>query len=189
MELCNNIALSKLTNKLKTLTTILDCTSNYIWRYSQIVNLFRPFNSDSPKMPFSKSVTASKKTIQSRCKNFSSSFNFLPSVRPWQYHYTNKQTVNCTCITQYTHTLHCTVRTRAQSIRRQQRKRTSEESEMVTYNHVTEVVRSECVNHHARRMDSGAILILIVTSVGTFIISTIKQKATNVAHQTNKLNK
>ena len=60
---------------------------------------------------------------------------------------------------------------------------------MVTYNHVTEVVRSKCVNHKARRVDSRAILILIATSVGALIISTIKQTATKIAHQTNKLNK
>ena len=62
------------------------------------------------------------------------------------------------------------------------------ESEMVTYNHVTEVVRNKCVNHQARRVDSRAILILIATSVGAIIISTIKQTATKTAHQTNKLN-
>ena len=60
---------------------------------------------------------------------------------------------------------------------------------MVTYNHVTEVVRNKCVNHQARRVDSRAIHILIVTSVGASIITTIKQTATNIAHQTNKLNK
>jgi len=60
---------------------------------------------------------------------------------------------------------------------------------MVTYNHVTEVVRGKCVNQQAKRMDSRAILILIATSVGAFIIPTIKQTATDIAHQTNKLNK
>ena len=60
---------------------------------------------------------------------------------------------------------------------------------MVTYNHVTEVVRNKCVNHQARRVDSRAILILIATSVGALIIPTIKQTATYIAHQTNKLNK
>ena len=63
------------------------------------------------------------------------------------------------------------------------------ESERVTYNHVTEVVRNKCFNHQARRMDSRAILILIATSVVALIISTIKQTATKIAHQTNKLNK
>ena len=47
--------------------------------------------------------------------------------------------------------------------------RTSDKSEMVTYNHDTAVV--------------------IETFVGALIISTIKQTATNIAHQTNKLNK
>ena len=60
---------------------------------------------------------------------------------------------------------------------------------MVTYNHVTEVVRSKCVNHQARRVDSRAILILIATSVGALIIPIIKQTATHIAHQTNTLNK
>ena len=60
---------------------------------------------------------------------------------------------------------------------------------MVTYNHVTEVVRSKCVNHQARRVDSRAILILIATSVGALIIPTIKQTATDIAHEANKLNK
>ena len=63
------------------------------------------------------------------------------------------------------------------------------ESEIVTYNHVTEVVRSKCVNHQARRVDSRAILILIATSVGALIISTIKETTIKIAHQTNKLNK
>ena len=54
---------------------------------------------------------------------------------------------------------------------------------MVTYNHVTEVVRNKCVNHQARRVDSRAILILIATSVGASIILTIKQTNTNIANQ------
>ena len=60
---------------------------------------------------------------------------------------------------------------------------------MVTYNHVTAVVRSKCVNHQARRVDSRAIFILIATSVRALIIPIIKQTATDIAHQTNKLNK
>ena len=60
---------------------------------------------------------------------------------------------------------------------------------MVTYNHVTEVVRSKCVNHQARRVDLRAIVILIATSVGSLLNPTIKQTATDIAHQTNKLNK
>ena len=59
---------------------------------------------------------------------------------------------------------------------------------MVTYNHVTEVVRNKCVNHQARRVDSRAILILIATSVGALIILINKQTNTNIANQTNKLN-
>ena len=57
-------------------------------------------------------------------------------------------------------------RYRAQSVRRQQRKRASQESEMVTYKHVNEVVRNRCVKHQAKRVDSRAILLLIATSVG-----------------------
>ena len=60
---------------------------------------------------------------------------------------------------------------------------------MVTYNHVTVVVRNKCVNHQARRVDSRAILIFIATSVGALIISTVKQTATKISHQKNKLNK
>ena len=60
---------------------------------------------------------------------------------------------------------------------------------MVTYNYVTEAVRSKFVNHKARRVDSRAILILIATSVGALIDPTIKQPATDIAHQTNKLDK
>ena len=60
---------------------------------------------------------------------------------------------------------------------------------MVTYKHVTEVVRNRCVNHQAKRGDSRAILLLIATSVGALIIWIIKQTNTNIASQTNKLNK
>jgi len=74
------------------------------------------------------------------------------------------------------------MRTRAQSVRRQQRERTSVESEMVTYNHVTEVVKNKCVNHQARRVDSRAILILLGTSVGALITSTIKQTSSKISH-------
>ena len=48
---------------------------------------------------------------------------------------------------------------------------------MVTYNHVTEVVRSKCVNHKARRVDSRAILIFIATSAGALIDPTIKKNS------------
>ena len=60
---------------------------------------------------------------------------------------------------------------------------------MVTYKHVTEVVRNRFVNHMAKRVDSRAILLLIATSVGALIIWIIKQTNTNIANQTNKLNK
>merc|ERR1712081_36560 len=97
--------------------------------------------------------------------------------------------VKCTCITHYTCTLHCTIKTRAQSVKRHQRKRTSQGSEMVTYKHVTEVVRNRCVNHQANRVDSRAIHLLIATSVGALTIWIIIQTNTNFANQTNKLNK
>ena len=97
--------------------------------------------------------------------------------------------MKCTCITLYNYTVHCTIRTRAQSVRRQHRKRNSEKSEMVTYKHVTEVVRNRCVNHQAKRMVSRAIVLLNATSVGALIIWIIKQTNTNTANQTNKLNK
>ena len=60
---------------------------------------------------------------------------------------------------------------------------------MVTYKHVTEVVRNRCVNHQAKIVDLKAILHLIETSVGALIIWIIKQTNTNIANQTNKLNK
>ena len=60
---------------------------------------------------------------------------------------------------------------------------------MVTYKHVTEVVRNRCVNHQAKRVDSRAIVLLIATSVWALIILIIKQTNTNIANQTNKLNK
>ena len=61
---------------------------------------------------------------------------------------------------------------------------------MVTYKHVTEVVRNRFVNHLAKRVDSRAILLLIATSVGALIIWIIKPTNTNIAaYPTNKLNK
>merc|ERR1711954_498733 len=101
----------------------------------------------------------------------------------------NKQTVKCTSITLYNCTVHFTIRTRAQSIKRQQMRRTSQESEMVTLKHVTEVVRNRCVIHQAKRVDSRAELLLIATSVWALIIWTIKQTKTNSANQTNKQKK
>ena len=67
-------------------------------------------------------------------------------------------TVNCK--------VQCTIRNRTQSARSQQRKRTSEESEMVTYKHVNEVARIRCVKHQANRVDSGALPCLIATLMG-----------------------
>ena len=67
-----------------------------------------------------------------------------------------KQT-NCKMYMHYTVQLYCTLyyKDRAQSVRSQQRKRTSQESEMVTYKHVTEVVRNRCVKYKAKRVDSS----------------------------------
>ena len=99
------------------------------------------------------------------------------------------QIIKQTCITLYNCAVNCTIRTRPQSVRRQQRKRTSKESEMVTYKHVTEVVRNRFVNNMAKRVDSRAKLLLIATSVGALIMWIIKQTNTNISNQTNKLNK
>ena len=60
---------------------------------------------------------------------------------------------------------------------------------MVTYKLVNEVVRNRGFNHQAKRVDSRAILLLNATSVGALIIWSIKQTNTNIANQTNKLNK
>ena len=50
---------------------------------------------------------------------------------------------------------------------------------MVTYKHVTEVVRNRCVNHQAKRMVSRAIVLLNATSVRALMIPIIKQTNTN----------
>merc|ERR1711954_326460 len=49
---------------------------------------------------------------------------------------------------------------------------------MVTYKHVNEVVRKRCVKHQAKRVDSRAILLVMGTSVGAFIILIINQTNT-----------
>ena len=41
--------------------------------------------------------------------------------------------------------------------------------------------------HQAKRMDSGAILLIITTFVGALIILIIEQTNKNIANQTNKL--
>ena len=81
------------------------------------------------------------------------------------------------------------MRTRAQSVQRQQKKRTSQEREIVTYKHVTEVVRNRCLNHQAKRVDSRVILLLSASSVGALNNWIFKQTNLNIANQTNKLNK
>ena len=60
---------------------------------------------------------------------------------------------------------------------------------MVTYKHITKGVRNRCVNYQAKAVDSRAILPLSATSVGALISWIFKQKNTNIATQTNKLNK
>ena len=60
---------------------------------------------------------------------------------------------------------------------------------MVTYKHVTEVVRNRYIIDKAKREDSSAILLLIATSVMALTVWIIKQTTTNIAHQTNKLKK
>ena len=60
---------------------------------------------------------------------------------------------------------------------------------MVSFKHVTEKVRNRCVIHQAKIVDSRAILLLVATSDGVLIIWIIKQTSTNIANQTNKLNK
>ena len=97
--------------------------------------------------------------------------------------------VKCTCISLYHYTVHCIIRTRDQSLRRQQRNSTSHESEMMTYKQVLEVVSNRCVNHQAKKVYSRAIGLLIATSVGVLIILIFKKTNTNIADQTNKLNK
>ena len=61
----------------------------------------------------------------------------------------------------YTYTVHCTIRTRAQFVRRYQGKRTSEKNEMVTYKDATQAVRYMWVNKQRKRMDLRAILLII----------------------------
>ena len=60
---------------------------------------------------------------------------------------------------------------------------------MVTYKHVTQVVRNRCINHLAKRVDSRALLLQIATPIGALIIWITKQTNTNIANQTNKLKK
>ena len=50
--------------------------------------------------------------------------------------------LKCICLTLYNETVHWTIRTRYQSVRRQHRRRTSEKSEMVTYKDNIQVARN-----------------------------------------------
>ena len=47
---------------------------------------------------------------------------------------------------------------------------------MVTYKHITEVVRNRCLNHEAKRVDSNVILLLSATCVGALISWILKHK-------------
>ena len=60
---------------------------------------------------------------------------------------------------------------------------------MVTFKHVTEVVRNISVHHQEKRVYSRAAPLQIATSVGALIIWITKQTKTNIGNQTNKLNK
>ena len=60
---------------------------------------------------------------------------------------------------------------------------------MVTYKHVGQVFWNRCVDHEAKRVDSRAILLLSANYVGDLISWIFKQTNTNIANQTNKLNK
>ena len=60
---------------------------------------------------------------------------------------------------------------------------------MVTYKHVTEVVRNRCVNHQANIVDSIATLLLSATSGRALISWIFEQTNKNIAIQTSKLNK
>ena len=66
-----------------------------------------------------------------------------------------------TCITIYNYIVHCTIKTRAQLVRRYKGKRTSEKSEVLTYKDATQVVRYRCVNQQAKEVNSRAIFLLI----------------------------
>ena len=68
-----------------------------------------------------------------------------------------------------------------------QREWIQKENEILTYKHVNKVVRSRCVKHQAKRVDSRAILFLSATSVGALICWIFKQTNKNIAYQTNKL--
>ena len=108
------------------------------------MHLFWAYNSDFHGKPLSYSVKVNNKTIQIRCKGFLSSFfhRIYLWFRIWHYHYSNKKTVKSTRITLYTYTIHCIIRTVAQSVRRQHEKRTSEKSKRVTCEDTTEVARN-----------------------------------------------
>ena len=73
----------------------------------------------------------------------------------------NKQTVKFTCITLHYNSVHCIIRTRAQSVIKQHRKITSEKSDIVTYKDSTQVFRTKVSQSHTKKVDSRAALMLI----------------------------
>ena len=94
--------------------------------------------------------------------------------------------MKCTCIILYTCTVHCTIRTRAQSVRRQHRKRASEKSDLLTYKDYTQVDRKKWVNQHAKKGDSKAILMLIVVNVTYTVHCIIRIRAQSDRRQHRK---
>ena len=58
---------------------------------------------------------------------------------------------------------------------------------MVTYKHITEVVRNRCLNHEAKRVDSNVILLLSATYVGA-LISWITKHKISLSSSVNKNN-
>ena len=121
-----------------------------------ILNLFWTLNCDFNEMSHSKLAQVNNTTVHIRCKGLSS-FYFLPQVNLWfvlwHYHYSNKQTVKYSFISLYNRTVHCTIRNKAKSVRRQHRKGTSEASEILTYKGTTQVVRNRWVSFiHTRSL-------------------------------------
>ena len=102
-------------------------------------------------------------------KGLPSSCDYLPQVYLWfrvsQPHQLDKQTIKCTCITLSNYTVHCTIRTKDQLIRRHHRKRTSKKSDMMTYKDSTHVVSKRWGNQHTKKVDSKPILKLIAVKV------------------------
>ena len=87
--------------------------------------------------------------------------------------------------------LHCTIRNIAQLVRRYQRKRNSEKSEMVTYKDAVQVVRYRCVNEQVKKVYSRAVFLLHAVKTNLFWGITsldYKHTNTNIINQASKLN-